>query len=474
MSWIAQVRAHYGAAPPAAPADPFDPARATSGRGAGYADAALGDEVARVLAAVNGTRNHALNRAAFSLGQLVAGGALDRDVVVRELTNAGRAAGLTDAEVRATITSGLRSGAITPRGVPEPLWVPGGAQSHSPTQSHGTTETAPEQDEDNLLALLRKALVDTAGLDDIPDPDPLVGTDMVFRDTLNWVVGKPGCMKSLTMLDLAGCVASGEPWQGLPVHQGTVLYLVAEGVRGIKKRVRAWEDAMGHPMTGVQFLPVAVQSSHAGQWDALVELAAEVQPVMVVLDTQARITVGVEENSNTEMGQFVHQAERLRQACGAAVFIVHHIGRHGETGRGATTLDGAMSTIIRVTKEDDLVTLECLKNKDGAEWDPVALRAVPRGDSVVLSMVDTLSPAAGARGPSQAALRTARTWWECHRDKWAAANGLIDVVAPRSSFYRHREELEQAGLVVANRDQRYPTFRLTGPPPGVDPNPGGG
>jgi hypothetical protein len=241
------------------------------------------------------------------------------------------------------------------------------------------------------LDRLRAALVDTEGLDDIPDPEPLIGQDILFRDCLVWMVGKPGSMKSFTALDMGGCVGTGETWQGYPVSQGPVLFLVAEGVRGTKKRVRAWEKSMGRRMTGVYFLPVAVQSKHAAQWTALVELVAELQPVLIILDTQARVTVGAEENSNTEMGEFVHQAERLRAASGACVLIVHHIGRNGDTGRGATTLDGALSTIIKVGKDDDRVTLECQKNKDGAEWDPIDLRAVPTGDSLVLVVSDGLT-----------------------------------------------------------------------------------
>lgn len=293
------------------------------------------------------------------------------------------------------------------------------------------------------LARLRGALVDTTGLDGIPDPEPLIGEELIFLDSLNWMVGKPGCGKSFTALDMAGCVATGEQWQGYPVTQGLVLYLVAEGVRGIKKRVRAWEKSMGGPMTGVQFLPVAVQSKDAGQWRAFVELARELQPVLIVVDTQARVTVGVEENSNTEMGEFVHQAERLRTASGACVLIVHHIGRAGETGRGATTLDGALSTIIKVTKDEDDVTLECQKNKDGAEWDKIHLRAIPTGDSLVLMASD------GRRSKANETPRWIHAWWETFADEKVSASVLFKAeVVAESTFHRTRRELTTSGVIA--------------------------
>jgi hypothetical protein len=81
-----------------------------------WARAALDGEAARVRTAPNGSRNNALNRAAFSLGQIVAGGALERRVVEQVLVESAIAVGLTEREARATISSGLRSGGERPRG----------------------------------------------------------------------------------------------------------------------------------------------------------------------------------------------------------------------------------------------------------------------------------------------------------------------------------------------------------------------
>lgn len=310
---------------------------------------------------------------------------------------------------------------------------------------------------------LREQLVDTVGLDNLPDPEPLIGEDILFGDSLAWMVGKPGSYKSFTALDMAGCIATGEPWQGYRTRQGSVLYLVAEGVRGTKKRVRAWEASYGHRMTGVQFLPVAVQSKVDGHWSELVELARELRPALIVLDTQARITVGVDENSNSEMGEFIDKTERLRKACRACVILVHHIGRNGDTGRGATAVDGAVTTVIKVEKDGTDVSLICQKNKDGEEWEPIKLRAVSMGASVVLAIADGTSAPAG---PSSAAMKTARDWWALHGDMWVSASKLSDVVVPKSTFYRHMRELEKHGFVKVDAAGRYPRYQLTGDPAG--------
>ncbi|HEX9356188.1 MAG TPA: bifunctional DNA primase/polymerase [Streptosporangiaceae bacterium] len=99
------------APPPAAsqpPPGPGDPGGVrTASR---YAAAALAGECARVRATSPGGRNHAVNRAAFKLGRLVAAGALTEASVTAALTDAAAAAGLGRIEAGHAIRSGLAAG----------------------------------------------------------------------------------------------------------------------------------------------------------------------------------------------------------------------------------------------------------------------------------------------------------------------------------------------------------------------------
>jgi hypothetical protein len=111
-SWLAQlVRDSYG--PPEGPAArlPVD----DRGQGRAYAMAALRAETERVAAARPGTRNDTLNRAAFSLGQLVAAGLLPPIPVITALIDAARYAGLPQDEAVRTVRSGMAAGARKPR-----------------------------------------------------------------------------------------------------------------------------------------------------------------------------------------------------------------------------------------------------------------------------------------------------------------------------------------------------------------------
>jgi hypothetical protein len=90
-------------------------ASASVPHGTAYAMAALHQETQLVAAARPGTRNDTLNRAAFSLGQLVAAGLIPALAVVTALSSAAQRGGLPAEEARRTIRSGMTAGGRNPR-----------------------------------------------------------------------------------------------------------------------------------------------------------------------------------------------------------------------------------------------------------------------------------------------------------------------------------------------------------------------
>ncbi|MFI0964651.1 AAA family ATPase [Streptomyces sp. NPDC021080] len=210
-------------------------------------------------------------------------------------------------------------------------------------------------------------LLDTDGLDGIKPLEPLVG-DLLALNTLSRVIGPSGTFKSFVLLDMAGHVGTGTKWHGHYVRQGTVVYLVAEGEQGIRKRVRAWEQHRGMRMDHVRFLPRPVQAA-SPEWDVLIEAMRRVAPALIVIDTQARVTLGVEENSNTEMGKVVDRMDQLRSSTGACVTLVHHTGHVGEHGRGASAVKGALQSELVISRKGDRIPNTVLTIKSGKQKD---------------------------------------------------------------------------------------------------------
>ena len=227
--------------------------------------------------------------------------------------------------------------------------------------------------------------------------------------------------------------------------QGPVLYIIAEGVTGLRQRVRAWEDC-ADTRTMVAFLPVAVQFLSALDLAAVIELARDLQPVLIVVDTQARVTVGADENSARDMGELVAAADRLRQATGACVLFVHHESRAGENMRGSTALEGAAATIVRVTKDGTQLRAENIKQKDAAPFDPIRLRLAAHLESAVVKSHDSMGATDELSASEQAILDTLR---DSFGSNGAPASRLHDASGvASSSFYRALKRLADLGEVV--------------------------
>lgn len=322
-----------------------------------------------------------------------------------------------------------------------------------------TQPSTEEPPEPTFLDVIRASMVTASGLAKLPKPAPLVD-DVLFRDSLCWIYGSPGCCKSFIALDLAGCIGTGEMWQGHRVVKGTVLYLVAEGATGIFQRIQAWEASMGVEMgSGVIFLPMPVQAGVAAHWDALVQAAVEIGPIFIVIDTQARVTVGMEENSAKEMGEFVHRLEQLRAATQACVLTVHHTGRGGEHMRGSIAMDGAAHTVIKVSKTDELVQIECDKQKDSIEFDKINLRLTVFEPSAILS---PMAPGAASSSNTPAANKLKVAWWTCFETDWVSAGVLREATeTPKSTFYLLAKALVRAGLVEEKGEGAAKRYRLT-------------
>lgn len=229
------------------------------------------------------------------------------------------------------------------------------------------------------VEVMRGYLLTSSQIAQRDPPRPLVA-GLLYLDTLAWLIGRSGSFKSFVALDLAQAVGHGRPWAGRRVRQGPVLYIVAEGAGGMSLRTRAWALTRGPLSDHVHFLPhpVQVTSEH---WGTLVLLAATLDPALIVIDTQARVTVGIKENDNTEMGRFIEQVDRLRRVTRACVLIVHHIGRQGEDARGASAIDGAQDTELKVSRVGGDKALQAQlkidKQKDGPDTAVVDLELLP-------------------------------------------------------------------------------------------------
>lgn len=278
-------------------------------------------------------------------------------------------------------------------------------------------------------------------LDNLPGPEPLLGT-LLFRKSLVVLAGAPGSFKSFVALDWAASVATGKPWQGHASVRGTVLYLVGEGDAGFPKRLRAWELAhhKGAKAPIKAFpRPMALHHPDDPETEGMVASILRRKPDLVVIDTLARYTPGMNENSAEDMGLFVQVASRIKDETGACVLVIHHTTKDGGVERGSSALRGASDGLLMMEsahKTRRTVTLVVDRAKEEASGGPgikLALERVetPKGSSLVIPRLDPFAmdvvPEPPASMPTARASSKVKVLWNMYVHMRETSNGWTEA-----------------------------------------------
>lgn len=117
----AQLTARYPAPARAVPAPRETLPASQADEASRYGACALDSACKAIAGAEEGTRNHTLNREAFSIGQLVAGGEVPEALALSSLMEAASDSGLPDHEILSTLERSFADGLKHPRAAPEPI-----------------------------------------------------------------------------------------------------------------------------------------------------------------------------------------------------------------------------------------------------------------------------------------------------------------------------------------------------------------
>lgn len=224
-------------------------------------------------------------------------------------------------------------------------------------------------------------------LGDMPPPRWMI-EGLFEANSLVMVAGPPASFKSFLVLDWILCMACGRKWHGRATEPAKVLYVLGEGRSSLLKRVQVWihynrlspqELALLKENFKVTF-EVPQMAQKASVDNLLVSLGEDgFKPTVIAIDTFARSFVGMDENSQKDVGLWIESADRLRSA-GFTVIFLHHTAKNTEFGvryRGSTAIMGAMDTAMTLMRDPEVaggVKLQVVKQKDHDEGDPIFLQ----------------------------------------------------------------------------------------------------
>jgi hypothetical protein len=274
-------------------------------------------------------------------------------------------------------------------------------------------------------------------------PPPQLVSGILGQGTLVILTGEYGTGKSFLALDWSLHIAAGLSWQGHPVEQGSVLYILAEGAGGFPRRLTAWSEYHLRPIPSDFYcLPDTVNPLRETDITDLETAIAHLPkpPTTIVMDTLAQSMQGGDENGPGDMGRVLATATRLQKAYGCTVVLITHPSAAGKSVRGHSSLTGAADTIIKTTASEHiagtLITLTNEKQKDAAAFCPLTVKLHPLADedgdplSCVIVPTDAQPRAMWLRGNTLKALETlAKHPQGLTFKEWKLAAGLKNDMA---------------------------------------------
>lgn len=428
--WIAQLLSK----PQPSKIEPF------LGRSTQYAQRALEEEAHAVATAPEGTRNDRLNVAAFSLGQLVAGGELDEHDAQASLQAAARGCGLPEREAEQTIKSGLAAGFAEPRRAPE----------------SNVHQLRPSRDPDRQLEQLTVPRISvepwqTFNRNSQAELEFLIN-DLWPTKSFAFIASPPKKGKTWLGLAAALSIATGRTFiAGFDIPKPRrVLYLALEGARpAIRARIGALARGLQlDPDTDqldnlhLAYRPRGINLAD-DKWSAeIANLSAEGEYAVVFVDV-LRNAARIKENDSSE---FSYLRSLLEPALAhTSIALLHHFTKLSETSKertpaermsGSGAMYGALDVGVFITGSEDHA------RKLRIEFDGRDI-AMPDTMSVYLE-------GAGS-GPNGSLLYTDTAFWRGDIDEV----NEDDVKVPPTAvleIVKARGEIQRRDLIAALQD----------------------
>jgi hypothetical protein len=185
-----------------------------------------------------------------------------------------------------------------------------------------TEAIAPQPDTNNKKSTLKSRLTTTAELmARAKDYTDWLIDEILPINELILLAASPRAGKSLMAMNIAQCVASGSNFLDRPVTQGNVIYVQCEDSETKTKQraiAQGWDEN----------LPVFwLDKFKLSELDELIELAKEIQPRLIVLDTLSRIRDDNATESSAEMGRVLEPLQEFAKHHNCCILPIHHTGK---------------------------------------------------------------------------------------------------------------------------------------------------
>lgn len=349
-----------------------------------------------------------------------------------------------------------------PSNISQPGWDISDALKHGFTladiQRAAVAGTSPKVRSAEANPLRHRMIWNDDLIDSAPDYTEWLVPDLLTNNELFLLAAGPRTGKSLMAMSLAHAVASGSSFLGRPVIQGTVMYVCLEdGKAKIKEREQAQGWSRGLP---VAWFPKFKLS----ELPQLRELAEEIDPRLIVIDTLSRVKDSTISESSAEMSQVLEPLQELAQDMDCCILLIHHTGKVSvenatqidlfDTIRGSSAIRAVCrgSMVIAASERDYRLVVE-----NG--WGKHDLRIVLDANTLTWKLLGKWVPSVENTSQKGQILDFLKQTQSASIEQIHEATGI-----PKKSLYEQLSRLqtsdEPAEKVVKEGHRRSYTYRL--------------
>ena len=190
------------------------------------------------------------------------------------------------------------------------------------------------------------------------------------------IYGDSGCGKSFTVGTMLSRIVEGRDLCGRKTKPCPCFHFHLEGVGYQPKRLAAdakWRREMGwDKLSGKLFYWMEPFSFDDRQIAEAVEVirehTVEGEGCVIVIDTQAQASAGVQENDTAAMTTLLSKARQFARAVDGVLVLVHHCGKNPSLGgRGSSAQRADFDFQIEVRKDGDTIVWQTAKERDEAD-----------------------------------------------------------------------------------------------------------
>jgi hypothetical protein len=302
-----------------------------------YVEQTIQAEEARVALALEGTRNAALNEAAFRVGtmadwpEMLGGDARER------LYRAALSVGLGELESRKTIESGWTSGKAKGRERPQPK-----PSANGKAKSNGKPQETEKPVYEGPLTI--------RGSEVVPQDVRWLWKPRIPQGFITLLAGKSGVGKSFVMCDLAARLSRGDDMPDSFVRSGEVTRTLFISEDPVDYMLAPRLIEMGADMREISFLRWEAMASWSLADASLLTRAWEEagQPGLVVVDPPTSFLRGnIDEHKNSEVRQvLMGLVGWLMERPTVALIFITHVNK---AGKGVDALDRVIGSVAWTT-----------------------------------------------------------------------------------------------------------------------------